>query len=148
MTEQSAWSASSFVGGLRSVAMITGMSAHEGEPGSVRPKHLDLKKDKGLTVEWPDGRISFYPVAYLRKMSPSADARMLREQMAKNPLTVLPASATSGDKPLTAVGAELVGNYAMKIIFSDGHDTGIYSWDYLRQIDPTQNPPRDPLPAP
>lgn len=123
---------------------MTGMSAHEGEPGSVRPKHLDLKKDKGLTVEWPDGRVSFYPVAYLRKMSPSADARELREQMAKNPLTVLPASATSGNQPLTAVGAELVGNYAMKIIFSDGHDTGIYSWDYLRQIDPTRNPPGDP----
>ena len=37
---------------------------------------------------------------------------------------------------LTALGAELVGNYALRINFSDGHSTGIYSWDYLREIDP------------
>ena len=116
------------------------MIALMSESAGVCPKHLDLKKDKGLTVEWPDGRVSFYTVAYLRRMSPSADARMLREQMASNPLTVLPASAISDQTPLTATGAELVGNYALKIIFSDGHDTGIYSWAYLRQIDPSNQP--------
>lgn len=95
-----------------------------------------MKKDKGLTVEWSDGSTSYYSVAYLRKMSPSADARQLREEMAKNPLAVLPASAFSQSGPLVATGAELVGNYALRIRFSDGHDTGIYSWDYLREIDP------------
>jgi len=99
------------------------------------PKHLDLKKDKGLTVHWADGRVSFYSVAYLRKWSPSADARQLREEMSRNPLTVLPASASSSG-PLTATALELVGNYAVRIVFSDGHDTGIYSWQYLREIDP------------
>ena len=103
----------------------------------LSPKHLDLKKAQGLTVHWQDGRVSFYPILYLRKMSPSADARALREEMAKNPLTVLPASAVSdSDKPLMATGAQLVGNYAVRITFSDGHDTGLYSWVYLRQIDP------------
>ncbi len=101
-----------------------------------KPIHLDLKKDQGLTVKWSDGRESFNPITYLRKWSPSADARQLREEMAKNPLTVLPTSAKGDGKPLTATGAEMVGNYAIKILFSDGHDTGIYSWDYLRQIDP------------
>lgn len=102
-----------------------------------QPKHLDLKKDEGLTIHWRDGRASHYPIAYLRRMSPSADARLLREQMQKNPLTVLPASAVSeGNEPLTATGAEMVGNYAIRIIFSDGHDTGIYSWNYLKEIDP------------
>jgi DUF971 family protein len=101
-----------------------------------RPKHLDLKKDKGLTVHWHDGRVSFYPVAILRRMSPSADARALRDEMAKNPLTVLPSGAVSGgSEPLTATGAELVGNYAVRITFSDGHDTGLYSWEYLSQLD-------------
>ena len=57
--------------------------------------------------------------------------------MAKNPLTVLPASAVAKG-PLTAVGAELVGNYAIRITFSDGHDTGIFSWEYLREIDPAR----------
>ncbi len=104
-----------------------------------QPTKLDLKKDEALTVTWSDGRVSRYPIAYLRKLSPSADARALREEMDRNPLTVLPASAaTSG--PLTATGAELVGNYAIKITFSDGHDTGIYSWRYLREIDPEREP--------
>ena len=102
-----------------------------------KPKHLDLKKDKGLTVHWPDGRLSFYSIAYLRKWSPSAEARQLREEMARNPLTVLPASASS-DQPLTATDVALVGNYAVRIVFSDGHDTGIYSWEYLREIDPSR----------
>ena len=99
------------------------------------PTHLDLKKDKGLTVQWADGVTSYYSVPYLRKMSPSAEMRELRDEMATNPLTVLPASMASR-APLTANDAELVGNYALRIRFSDGHDTGIYSWDYLRSIDP------------
>ena len=76
-------------------------------------------------------------------MSPSAETRHLREEMARNPLTVLPASAGGPSEPLTAVDLELVGNYAMRISFSDGHDTGIYSWVYLRSIDPA-----GPKPAP
>ena len=106
----------------------------------IRPVNLDLKKDRGLTVSWADGRQSFYSIAYLRRMSPSADARELREQMARNPLTVLPSSAASAGGPLTATGAELVGRYAVRISFSDGHDTGLYSWDYLREIDPDAKP--------
>lgn len=100
------------------------------------PLRLDLKKDKGLTVEWADGATSYYSIAYLRRMSPSAEARALREEMQKNPLTVLPAGAAKSG-PLVAESAELVGQYAIRIRFSDGHDTGIYSWDYLREIDPT-----------
>jgi DUF971 family protein len=106
----------------------------------IRPVHLDLKKDRGLRVHWNDGHQAFYPVVYLRRMSPSADARELRAELARNPLTVLRSSGSdksgSGTEPLTAVGLELVGNYAVRIIFSDGHDTGIYSWDYLREIEP------------
>ncbi len=82
-----------------------------------------------------DGRVSFFPVAHLRRMSPSAEARQLREELATNPLTVLPNRPGSGE-PLLAVDAELVGNYALRIHFSDGHSTGLYSWRYLREIDP------------
>lgn len=99
------------------------------------PVSLDLKKDRGLTVQWADGRTSYYSIAYLRKMSPSADMRQLRDEMSKNPLTVLPSGKPSV-RTLVAESAELVGNYAIKIRFSDGHDTGIYSWQYLREIDP------------
>ena len=102
--------------------------------GAPRPEHLDVDRERGLTVAWSDGRRSFYPVTGLRRASPSADAKALREEMARNPLTVLPAGRATG--PLAAVDAELVGNYAIRIRFSDGHSTGIFSWSYLRSIDP------------
>ena len=69
-----------------------------------KPVHLDLKKREGLVVEWPDGTKSHYPIEYLRKMSPSAETRHLREEIARNPLTVLPASVTAHPGPITAVG--------------------------------------------
>ena len=103
---------------------------------TTRPKHLDLKKDKGLTITWSDGRVSFYPMGYLRRMSPSAEMKQLREEMANNPLTVLPTKMGAYEGPLTATGAEMIGNYALRIDFSDGHNTGIFSWEYLRSIDP------------
>lgn len=56
--------------------------------------------------------------------------------MQRNPLTVLPSSASG--QPLTIADAEVVGTYALKVVFSDGHDTGIYSWAYLREIDPAR----------
>jgi DUF971 family protein len=97
------------------------------------PAKIDLKKDRGLTVQWADGSTSYYTIAYLRRMSPSADMRQLRDEMNRNPLTVLP---SGGGGAIVAVDAELVGNYAIKIRFSDGHATGLYSWQYLREIDP------------
>ena len=100
------------------------------------PTRLDLKKDRGLTVEWADGTGSYYSIAYLRRMSPSADARQQREELEKNPLAVIQPSRKGGDGPLVAESAELVGNYAIRINFSDGHKTGLYSWEYLREIDP------------
>ncbi|MGD1914974.1 MAG: gamma-butyrobetaine hydroxylase-like domain-containing protein [Phycisphaerales bacterium] len=106
------------------------------------PQSLDLDKQKGLSVRWHDGEESFYPIQYLRRMSPSADMRQLREEMQTNPLVILPDSGSSG--PLTATNAELVGRYALRVTFSDGHRTGIFSWDYLRSIDPqTQDKPGD-----
>lgn len=115
------------------------------------PTKLDLKKDKGLTVEWADGTTSYYPIAYLRRMSPSADVRQLRAEMARNPLTVLPTPRVrpgqSATAPLEALSAELVGHYAIRIRFSDGHDTGIYSWAYLREIDPEHVKRPEPPPG-
>jgi len=97
-----------------------------------------MKKDRGLTVQWDDDSTSYYPIAWLRRMSPSADTRELRAEMARNPLTVLPASMANHSGPLTAIDAQFVGNYAIRITFSDGHDTGLFSWKYLREIDPSK----------
>jgi len=108
------------------------------DPAALRPRHLELKRDTALTITWQDGRVSVYPVAYLRRMSPSADARLLREEIRRNPLTVLPGSG-AGDKPLVVEHIERAGNYAINLVFSDGHRTGIYTWPYLREIDPDQH---------
>lgn len=102
----------------------------------ARPRKLDLKKDRGLTVEWDDGTVAFYPVAYLRRMSPSAEMRELRKEQERNPLTVLPSGGRAAGGPLVVEDADLVGNYAIRIRFSDGHATGIYSWEYLKSIQP------------
>lgn len=101
---------------------------------SAPPSDVKLSKSEGLTIVWADGSTSFYPIDLLRRMSPSADNRHLREQLDENPLMVLPKDVSAG--PVTAVDAQLMGAYAIKISFSDGHDTGIFSWDYLREIDP------------
>lgn len=105
------------------------------------PAHIDLKRDQGLTIIWQDGKVSYFPVAYLRRMSPSADMRELREQIKKNPLTVLPTRA-GAQAPLLVTNAELVGNYALAIHFSDGHTSGIYTWEYFREIDRGDTPPK------
>jgi DUF971 family protein len=119
---------------------------HDGYTACVTtaPRHLDLDRTKGLTIEWRDGSSSFYPVEHLRRLSPSAEARELREELDRNPLAILPTSR-GDDGPLQALDAELVGTYALRIRFSDGHDTGIYTWTYLRSIDPAapQQPPRE-----
>lgn len=95
------------------------------------PRHLDLERTRGLTITWHDGSTDFLPVRHLRRMSPSAEAKTMRSEMEANPLTVIP-SGSGG--PLTAEELELVGSYAVRIRFSDGHDTGLYTWSYLRSL--------------
>jgi len=104
------------------------MEAHEPPP---RALHLD--RQRGLHVTFHDGTTAFLSIALLRRMSPSADARTEREAMASNPLHVLSPRAAAGG-PLVAMGAELVGNYALRIRFSDGHETGLYAWGLLREL--------------
>lgn len=106
------------------------MNTPDGDP---RPLHLDLDRERGLTIDWSDGARILLPIAVLRRHSPSADQRELRAEMARNPLTVLPASP-QGSGPLRADAVEPVGHYALRIRFSDGHDTGIYTWKYLREL--------------
>lgn len=102
-------------------------------PDEPAPRALHLDRQRGLHVTFHDGTVAFLSLPLLRRMSPSADMRAEREAMAKNPLHVLsPRQAAGG--PLTATTAELVGNYAVRIRFSDGHDTGLYAWKLLREL--------------
>jgi DUF971 family protein len=97
------------------------------------PVRLDLKRDEKLVIEWKDGVVSTYSISLLRSRCPCAECKMVRQdQQGKKPLLqILPGNYS---KPLSAVSAELVGNYALKIAWSDDHDSGIYSFEYLREI--------------
>jgi len=99
------------------------------------PKRLNLKKDEKLEIDWADGRHSVYSISYLRSMCPCAQCKQLREEQKqrKTLLRVLPGNHS---KPLAALSAELVGNYALRIDWSDDHGSGIYSFEYLSDIAP------------
>jgi DUF971 family protein len=95
--------------------------------GTTRwPVELRLKKaEKCLEVSFDDGSRFSLPAEYLRVESPSAEVQ----------------GHGPGQKTLVAgrahvgmIGLEPVGNYAVRIIFDDLHDTGIFSWSYLYQL--------------
>lgn len=102
---------------------------------STTPLRLDLKRDKQLEIEWQDGHVCVYTIGYLRSMCPCAQCNIVRdgEGKKKSSLKILPGNYAA---PVTAVSAELVGNYALRIDWSDKHASGIYSFQYLRDICP------------
>ena len=83
------------------------------------------KKSKTLEVAWPDGVACELPAELLRVYSPSAEARGHSE--ADRVLQ-------TGKKHVGVQALEPIGNYAIRITFDDGHDTGIYSWSFLRDL--------------
>jgi DUF971 family protein len=97
------------------------------------PTRLNLKKDEKLEIDWQDGHKSVYGISYLRAMCPCAQCKTQREEQKqrKSLLNVLPGNHSV---PLAATAAELVGNYAIRIDWSDQHGSGIYSFQYLRDI--------------
>ncbi len=103
------------------------MATHE----PIQPLRLKLKKSEQLEIDWSDGRRSIYSLRLLRRRCPCANCQGERDLLGRQ---LLPVVRTAYDGPITALGAELVGNYAVRILWSDQHATGIYSFDYLRQL--------------
>ncbi len=98
----------------------------------IYPTALSLDSDKRLLIDWSDGRRRAYGVRELRDACPCATCREKRSQPS-DPLA-LPVLKTIPTQPLTIVAMEPMGNYAYAIQFSDGHDTGIFAFDLLRQL--------------
>lgn len=98
--------------------------------GRNDPKHVAVSKSKGITIEWGDGRRSHYSLKYLRDRCPCATCTGAHGPAPEaSPFPIL-------QPALKIVAVEPVGNYAIRIRWSDGHSTGIYSYDYLRTISP------------
>ena len=77
-----------------------------------------------LEIAWPDARFDL-PAEPLRVYSPSAEVRGHSEQE-----RVL----QTGKKNVGIKAIEAIGNYAIRITFDDGHDSGIFAWDYLYEL--------------
>ncbi len=95
--------------------------------GAARwPVELRLKKaEKLLEIRFDDGSRFRLAAEYLRVESPSAEV----QGHGSGQKTLVPGRSHVG-----IIGLEPVGNYAVRIIFDDLHDTGIYSWSYLHQL--------------
>ena len=112
----------------------------------MQPTDLHLKKTEALDITWEDGLATSLPLRFLRKNCPCAGCQGERDILGR---TRLPIVKTSFDGPITAASAELVGNYALRIHWSDGHAAGIYTFAFLRQLAErlaaeSSAPPTDP----
>ncbi len=100
-------------------------------PGAPWPEELRVFKEGArIDIDFSDGFKCSLPAEYLRVESPSAEV-----QGHGGPAT---RKLVSGRRHVKIVTVEPVGNYAIRIVFDDRHDTGIYSWSYLRELGDTQ----------
>ena len=94
------------------------------------PLEIRLGKDKTtLTVDFDNGSQFSYPAEFLRVYSPSAE---VQGHSPDQRVTV------GGKRNVGIANLEPIGNYALKVYFNDGHDTGLYSWDYLYDLGANQ----------
>ena len=96
------------------------------------PTGLKLTDDRQLLIEWSDGQRRRYGFKALRDACPCATCREKRSAP-QDPLA-LPTLGAAQLAPLSIAGMKPVGNYAYTIAFSDGHDTGIFSFELLREL--------------
>ena len=90
------------------------------------PTEIRLAKDKRtLHVSFEDGSAFALPAEYLRVMSPSAEVQGHSPSERKT---------VPGKREVAVIAVQPVGSYAVKLVFDDMHDTGIYGWDYLYDL--------------
>jgi DUF971 family protein len=95
-------------------------------PSSPWPTEIRLGRDrKTLTVSFDDGVGHSLPAEMLRVMSPSAE---VQGHSAEQRVTV------GGKRAVVITAVDPVGNYAVRLTFDDGHNTGIFTWSYLRRL--------------
>ncbi len=95
-------------------------------PINVMPTSINLqKKSRVLRLEYENGELFEFSFEFLRVYSPSAEVQGHGEGQAVLQI---------GKEGVMIDGIEPVGNYAVKLCFDDGHDSGLYSWDYFHEL--------------
>ena len=90
------------------------------------PTEIRLNKaQQMLHVSFDDGAAFALPAEYLRVESPSAEVQGHGPHQKQT---------VPGKRDVSIIGIEPVGNYAVRLLFDDSHDTGIYSWEYLHEL--------------
>ncbi|HEX3727495.1 MAG TPA: DUF971 domain-containing protein [Pirellulales bacterium] len=103
---------------------------------NLRPTKLELRGDDRLFIEWSDGAKREITFRKLRSSCPCATCREKRAQPPEPSVGLgsLPVLTLAEARPLKVLGMRPVGNYAYSIAFSDGHDTGIFTLEFLREL--------------
>lgn len=90
------------------------------------PTEIRLRRDRrSLALRFDDGSDYDLPAEYLRVLSPSAEVQGHSPDQKQTVGGMIDVSITAVDP---------VGNYAVRLTFSDGHNTGLYTWNYLRKL--------------
>lgn len=95
----------------------------------MNPLKVHQSSQSELRIEWDDGHISRYTLSWLRKNCPCASCKT--ETFVGGGALTLPV-LKPGQYELRAISP--VGSYALQISWGDGHQTGIYTYEYLRQL--------------
>jgi DUF971 family protein len=106
------------------------------DPKSVK---VHLSTGAGVDIEWADGHSSHYEFAFLRNACPCAMCNEERDKSGRKPgePPQIPTGALPMFKPAARpVSAEGMGKYAIRFLWNDKHDLGIYSWKLLRELCP------------
>jgi DUF971 family protein len=82
-----------------------------------------------LAIAWADGAETYIGQDALRRASPSAETQGERDVFGARH-----GGAPAGPEGVRVLGWEQIGNYALRFEFSDGHRTGLYTYDYLRKL--------------
>jgi len=101
---------------------------------NVYPTKLERRGDEELLIAWSDGELRQYLVSQLRSECPCATCRERRSGDQQKPGTELPVLSPQEARPLRIAAMRPVGNYAYNIEFSDGHNSGIFTFEFLREL--------------
>ncbi len=101
----------------------------------MSPEKINVTKSKSLKIKWDDKSVSELHLKYLRDECPCATCKgetiLLKTYRPPRPSVITP-------EMYEIKNIEVVGDYAIQITWKDGHNTGIYSWEYLKKLEDDQ----------